>query len=67
MIFYRFVRACKKYKFTFVLSTYGKVTLILRPVNTFKNIELEEDYYDLRSILLRGIKTMREYRENGGC
>lgn len=65
-MFFRFERACKKYGFTFVLSTYGKVSLILRPINTFKNIELEEDYYDIRRILSRGIKTMKEYRKNEG-
>ena len=66
-MFYRFERACKKYGFDFVLSTYGKVTLMLRPIDTFKNFNFEGNYYDLRKILSKGIKTMKEYRKNGGC
>lgn len=62
MIFSKFIRVCKRYKFSFVLSTYGELSLILRPNNTFENIKIEEEYFDLRKILLMGIKAMKEYR-----
>lgn len=62
-MFFRFVRACKKYNFTFVLSTYGGISLILRPNNTFENIELKEYCYNLNKILLEGIKVMKKYRK----
>ena len=63
MIFFRFIRACKKYRFTFVLSTYGGLSLILRPNDTFENIKLEEKYIDYYKILLKGIKEMKKYRK----
>lgn len=66
-MFFVFVRACKKYNFTFVLSTYNEISLILRPNNTFENIKLEEHYYNLRKILSRGIKVMKKYRKGDNC
>lgn len=63
MIFNMFVRACKKYKFTFSLSTYGGLTLILRPNNTFENIKIERKYLELNSVFLIAIQTMKEYRK----
>ena len=69
MIFFKFIRACNKYRFSFVLSTYGKVTLVLRPKNTFENINLEEKYLDYCSIyklFSNAIKEMKEYRKERG-
>lgn len=66
MIFFRFVRACRKYKFTFILNTYGGLSLILRPNDTFENIKLEERYIDYYKILLNGIKEMKKYRKKRG-
>ena len=66
-MFFRFIRTCKKYRFDFVLSKYGKVTLMLRPIDTFKNINFEGNYYDLKGILSKGIKAMKDYRKNEGC
>lgn len=62
-MFFIFVRACKKYNFTFVLSTYNGISLILRPNNTFENINIEEYCYNLNKILLEGIKVMKKYRK----
>lgn len=66
MIFFRFIRACKKHRFTFVLSTYGGLSLILRPNDTFENIKLEERYLDYYKILLKGIKEIKKYRKERG-
>lgn len=63
MKFSRFVKACRKYQFTFAMSTYGGLTLVLRPMNTFENITLSEDYLNYSKILKRGIKKMKHYRE----
>lgn len=66
MIFFRFIKACDKYKFTFALSTYNGLTLILRPNNTFENIEIKERYhnfYSFQKMFLKAIKEMRKYRK----
>ena len=63
MIFFRFVRACSKYHFTFVLSTYGSLTLILRPINTFENITIKDECYNsYTKIFKQSIKAMKQYR-----
>lgn len=64
-MFFWFFRACKKYRFTFVLSTYNGLKLILRPNNTFKNIELKGKYRDvpnINKVFLKAIKEMKKYR-----
>lgn len=63
MIFNRFKRACNKYGFTFVLSTYGSVSLVLRPNNTFTNFHLSNENNNLNQLLLAGIEKMRVYRK----
>ena len=68
-MFFRFIRACKKYKFTFVLSTYhdGLTMMIVRPHNTFENIKFEEKYLRFNKLFSKAIKGMKKYRLERGC
>lgn len=67
-MFYIFIRACRKYKFTYVMSTYMGLTIILRPNNTFDNIELKQNFYcrDYNKLFLQAIKEMKRYRKERG-
>lgn len=67
MGFWRFQRACYKYQFSFVLSTYCGLTLMLRPHNTFENINLSEPTYQYSKLFNKAIKTMKEYRHTHKC
>lgn len=62
MSFRRFVKACRKYKFSYALSTYCYPTLVLRPDNTFENIELKYSYTDYRLMFKEAVQKMKEYR-----
>lgn len=62
--FKKFIRACRKYKFMFILSNYCELSLILRPINTFESVELKERYCCYRVIFKRAIKEMKNYRKN---
>lgn len=66
MGFWRFERACYKYQFSFVLSTYCGLTLMLRPHNTFENINLSEPTYQYSKLFNKAVKTMKEYRDTHG-
>lgn len=66
MLFFRFTRACVKYKFTFALSTYNGFTLILRPNNTFENINLKDEYCSFYRLFSKAIKEMKRYRKERG-
>lgn len=63
MRFARFIRACRKYRFTFVLTTYGGFKVVLRPNETFENIEVVDNNADYRKLFKSAIKAMKEYRE----
>lgn len=67
-MFFIFNRACKKYKFTYILNTNNGFALTLYPNNGFgKAIEVKQEYYE-RSyyrLFLRAIKAMKTYRK--GC
>lgn len=66
-MFYIFIRACRKYKFTYAISTYGGLTIVLRPNNTFKNIEIEQKFYrNYNKLFLQAIKEMKKYRKERG-
>lgn len=64
MIFSIFARACKKYGFSFSLSTHGQISIMLMPNNAFENIYINQDYFNrnFNKIFLRAIKEMRQYR-----
>lgn len=41
-MFYIFIKACKKYKFSFVLHAYGKDALTIRPNGSFEYIDIKQ-------------------------
>lgn len=61
-----FVKVCKKYEFTFALSTYNNLTMILRPNNTFENIDVDLDCYNYNKLFLKAISIMKQYRKERG-
>lgn len=63
MGFRRFIKTCEKYQFTYALSTYGGLTLVLRPRNTFENITLKQDFGDYRKLFKKAISEMKSYRK----
>lgn len=63
MTFNRFVRVCEKYKFTFSLTSYFGLKLVIRPYHTYKNIEITEKHSNYRKLFKRAIKEMKEYRK----
>lgn len=66
MMYNIFLKMCRKYRFTFALSTYGSLSLILRPNDTFKNIQLGEEYHKHNKLFFRAIKEMKKYRAKEG-
>lgn len=64
-MFFIFIRACKKYKFSFMLNTHGDTTLILKPTNTFESINISREHFDcgFNALFLKAIKEMKRYRE----
>lgn len=67
-MFFRFIRVCKKYRFTYALSTVSELTLILRPSGSFDNIEISQGYYNwnYRKLFSDAIKEMKAYRKERG-
>jgi hypothetical protein len=67
-MFYIFLRACKKYRFTYALNAVSGLTLILHPNNTFGFIEIKQEYYERNyfKLFIKAIKKMREYRKESG-
>jgi len=66
MSFLRFVRMCKKYDFTYMLSTYLKLKLTIRPYHTYKNIEIVDECYNYRKLFKKAVKEMKDYRKANG-
>ena len=68
MIFFRFIRACKKYRFSYGLSSVSELILILRPYDNFNNIKISQGYYNwnYRKLFLSAIKEMKNYRKERG-
>ena len=64
MMFSIFVNACKKYRFSFSLSTHGQIAIMLKPNNAFGNIYINQGYHDnFNKIFLKAIKEMKRYRK----
>lgn len=63
-MFFIFIKACNKYKFSFVLNTYGETSITLKPNNTFENIYVYEGNF--HKLFVTAIKKMKMYRKNGG-
>ena len=64
-MFFIFIRACRKYRFTYVLSSHHEFSLMLRPNNTFENIEIKQEYYECNYFWLffNAIRKMKAYRK----
>ncbi len=64
-MFFIFIRACRKYGFTYALSSYHEFSLILRPNGTFENIEIKQEYYESNyfKLLFEAIRKMKAYRK----
>lgn len=64
-MFFIFIKACKKYKFTFSFLTHGKLILTLYPNNSFDVISIRYDYNNFKynRMFLEAIKKMRDYRK----
>ena len=67
-MFFIFIKACRKYGFTFSLSSNADLTLTLHPRNTFDNIEISQEYYrrNYIKLFLKAIKEMKTYRKERG-
>ena len=63
MWFWLFLRACRKYKFTYSLYSYHGLVLDLRPSNTFEDIHLKEDYCNknYNKLFKKAITEMKRY------
>lgn len=66
MWFWLFLRACKKYKFTYSLYSYCDLRLDLMPINTFEHIKVKENCYNknYNKLFIKAIKIMKEYQNN---
>lgn len=68
-MFFIFIRACKKYGFTYLLNTNSSFMLILHPIDNAKFIEIEQNYYEKSyfKLFLSAIKKMKAYRKGSVC
>lgn len=68
MMFYIFIKACKKYEFDFMLNTCGGLTMTLYPRNTFESIDVGQGryVYNFKELFYNAIKEMKAYRKKRG-
>ena len=66
-MFFIFIKACRKYKFTFVINANNGLILTLYPSNVFETIEIRQGHYNKSyfKLFLEAIKKMMDYRK--GC
>lgn len=62
MWFWKFKKACYKYRFNFLIDSFG--IIYLRPTNTFEIIEVIEDKVQYNKLFKMAIDVMKEYRIN---
>lgn len=64
-MFYIFILACKRYKFSYTLNTVNGLTLKLHPNDTFGFIEIKKEYYERNyfKLFLQAIKKMKSYKK----
>lgn len=67
-MFYIFLRACKKYKFSYALHAVNELSITLYPKDILGFIEVKQKYYERNyfKLFLRAIKKMKEYRKENG-
>ena len=61
MWFLRFIKACRKYYFTFTLSTYCGLELLVRHSSELHNIKINVDCNNYNKLFREAIKVMKEY------
>lgn len=68
-MFRRFVKACRKYRFSYSINTVYELTLVLHPSGDFYNIEIKQGAYNwnYRKLFSDAIKRMKDYRKERGC
>ena len=66
-MFFIFIKACNKYKFTYSINANHGLTICLYPNNAFGFLEVKQEYYACNYFILflMAIKKMRNYRK--GC
>lgn len=64
-MFYIFVKACRKYGFTYNLNSINGLVLSMRPNDAISSIELKQEIYEKNysKLFLEAIKRMKAYRE----
>ena len=67
-MFFIFIKACKKYRFSYILNINSGFVLTLHPNNTFETIEIKQEYYECSyfKLFLKAIKKMKWYRKEIG-
>ena len=67
MMFFIFIKACKKYGFTYAINANNGLILALYPNDAFGFIEVKQEYYEQNYLKLffKAIKKMRTYRKWG--
>ena len=60
-----FVWACKKYGFSFSLTTHGQISIMLTPTDAFESIYVNQSNYsyNFNKLFLKAIKEMKLYRK----
>ena len=68
-MFFIFIRACKKYGFTYLLDTNSGFMLILHPIDDVRFIKIEQGFYERNylKLFLSAIKKMKAYRKGSVC
>lgn len=64
-MFYIFLRACKKYRFSYALHAVNEFIITLHPNDALGFIEVKQEYYNRSyfKLFLKAIKKMRAYRK----
>lgn len=67
-MFYIFIIACKRYKFTYALNAIHGISLCLHPYNSFGSIDIAQEYYEhnYNKLFFKAIKKMKWYRKEVG-
>lgn len=67
-MFHIFLRACKKYRFSYALHAVNELVITLHPKDALGFVEVKQEYYDSSyfKLFLNAIKKMKEYRKEKG-
>ena len=59
MLFWLFLKKCRKYKFCYSLNNVNGLTIMLKPHYSFENIEVHDCNY--KHLFIKAIKEMKKY------